>query len=65
MAYKQWNITDNINDNLPGSRGHSLSLENSIGVFPVKTQLELRNIIGILLKKKKNRSSFEIKKKTY
>ncbi len=41
-------------DDLPGSRGHSLSFENSICVFPVRTQLELRSIIGILLKKKKS-----------
>lgn len=34
--------------NLPGSKGHSLSLPNSAGVFPVRTQLELRSIIGIL-----------------
>ncbi len=43
-------------DDLPGSRGHSLSFENSICVFPVRTQLELRSIIGILLKKKKNKT---------
>lgn len=33
---------------VPGSKGHSLSLANSAGVFPVRTQLELRSIIGIL-----------------
>lgn len=35
---------------IPGSSGHSLSFANSMGVFPVSTQLELRNIIGILQK---------------
>lgn len=35
-------------EDLPGSKGHSFSLENSMGVLPVSTQLELRNIIGIL-----------------
>lgn len=38
----------NMNANVPGSKGHSLSLANSAGVFPVRTQLELRSIIGIL-----------------
>lgn len=33
---------------VPGSKGHSLSFANSAGVFPVRTQLELRSIIGIL-----------------
>lgn len=40
---------------LPGSKGHSLSLANSAGVFPVRTQLELRSIIGIL-ERPKNRN---------
>lgn len=35
-------------ENVPGSNGHSFSLANSAGVFPVSTQLELRSIIGIL-----------------
>lgn len=35
---------------VPGSRGHSLSFENSMGVFPVRTQFELRSMIGILRK---------------
>lgn len=38
----------NMSANVPGSKGHSLSLANSAGVFPVRTQLELRSIIGIL-----------------
>lgn len=37
-----------VSEGLPGSKGHSFSLENSMGVLPVSTQLELRNIIGIL-----------------
>lgn len=41
----------NVSANIPGSKGHSLSLANSAGVFPVRTQLELRSIIGILQKK--------------
>lgn len=32
----------------PGSIGHSLREANSAGLFPVRTQLELRSIIGIL-----------------
>lgn len=43
---------------IPGSSGHSLSFANSMGVFPVSTQLELRNIIGIL--QKQNTSSYTI-----
>lgn len=35
---------------LPGSKGHSFSLANSAGVFPVRTQFELRSIMGILFK---------------
>lgn len=38
----------NMSENVPGSNGHSFSLANSAGVFPVSTQLELRSIIGIL-----------------
>lgn len=38
----------NTSENVPGSKGHSFSLANSAGVFPVSTQLELRSIIGIL-----------------
>jgi len=38
----------NMSANVPGSKGHSLSFANSAGVFPVRTQLELRSIIGIL-----------------
>lgn len=37
---------------VPGSRGHSFSFENSMGVFPVRTQFELRSIIGILSKER-------------
>lgn len=37
-----------LNRNVPGSKGHSLSFANSAGVFPVRTQLELRSMIGIL-----------------
>lgn len=37
-----------MSENVPGSNGHSFSLANSAGVFPVSTQLELRSIIGIL-----------------
>lgn len=35
---------------IPGSKGHSFSLANSAGVFPVRTQFELRSIMGILFK---------------
>lgn len=42
----------NMSANVPGSKGHSLSLANSAGVFPVRTQLELRSIIGILQESK-------------
>ena len=39
--------------NQPGSMGHSLRDASSAGLFPVKTQLELRSIIGILYEGKK------------
>lgn len=38
---------------IPGSKGHSFSLANSAGVFPVRTQFELRSIMGILWKNKR------------
>lgn len=37
---------------IPGSNGHSFSLANSAGVFPVRTQFELRSMMGILFKVK-------------
>lgn len=43
---------------LPGSKGHSFSLANSAGVFPVRTQFELRSIMGILFKIKQKENIF-------
>lgn len=40
---------------VPGSKGHSFSLANSAGVFPVRTQFELRSIMGILFKVKQKK----------
>lgn len=48
LKLKAYTGKKNMNANVPGSKGHSLSLANSAGVFPVRTQLELRSIIGIL-----------------
>lgn len=42
---------------IPGSKGHSFSLANSAGVFPVRTQFELRSIMGILFKIKQKKMS--------
>lgn len=42
------NSLKHLYDAVPGSRGHSLSFASSIGVFPVRTQFELRSMIGIL-----------------
>lgn len=40
---------------IPGSNGHSFNLANSAGVFPVRTQFELRSMMGILFKVKQTK----------
>lgn len=40
---------------IPGSNGHSFNLANSAGVFPVRTQFELRSMMGILFKVKQKK----------
>lgn len=54
---KQRKWSKSKDSHIPGSKGHSFSLANSAGVFPVRTQFELRSIMGILFKIKQKKLS--------
>lgn len=54
---KKKEVDKSQKSHIPGSRGHSFSLANSAGVFPVRTQFELRSIMGILFEIKEKKMS--------